>query len=84
MPDQEPLDTEAMAIPPMPVPTQFAVIPIVMPDTTPAIVVRIESSTGCNMFFISRETALELASLLKRGANTGPQLVTPASGLVVP
>ena len=69
---------------PMPVPTQFSIMPIAMPDGVPATAVQISSSTGVAVYFISRETALELASLLRKSAQTGPQLITPDSGLVMP
>ena len=70
-------------VPPMPVPVTVAVggaqTPLGM-----MTVLRIDSPTGMHISFLAREQALELASMLRRQAQTGSRLVVPEGDLQVP
>ena len=70
-------------VPPMPVPVTVAVggaqTPIGM-----MTVLRIDSPTGMHVSFLQRDQALELASMLRKQAQTGSRLVVPESDLQVP
>lgn len=65
----------------MPVPVKFSVASVDL-QGNPAVVMEIQSPTGINVFFLNRDTARELASIPRKTAEQGPQLVTPK--LVVP
>ena len=68
-------------VPPTPVPTSVNVVAVAVGDQ-PAIALEISTPIGMNIFFLSRDTARELGSVLRKAAETGPSLVRP--GLVVP
>lgn len=69
---------------PQPVPTSYAVNSLQGPDGTPLVVLQVQTPVGFAVYFMSRDDALGLASILKQQAQQGPKLVTPPSGLVVP
>jgi hypothetical protein len=75
---------ESQGIVPQPVPTAWAVNSLQGPTGEPLVMIHCQHPMGVSVFFLSRDDALGLASILKQAANSGPKLVTPPSGLVVP
>jgi hypothetical protein len=64
-----------------PVPTNVNVASVQIGDE-PAVALEITTPIGVNVFFLGRDTAIDLSSVLKKAAQTGPRLAKP--GLVVP
>ena len=75
-------ETAPQSVPPMPVPVTVAVGGAQTPMGM-MTVLRIDSPTGMHISFLAREQALELASMLKRQAQTGSRLVVPVNDLSV-
>lgn len=50
----------------------------------PAVVISIQRPTDTARVVLLRDDALRFAADIRKQAQAGPQLVTPASGLVVP
>ena len=55
-----------------------------MNDGSPGLLLTIQTPVSTMRLGLSRDQALALASLLRKQAQTGPALVTPPSGLVIP
>lgn len=70
-------------VPPSPLPEAWAVAGT-MVGNQPAVIVQISGPHGVQIHFLGRDDALKVASDIKRQAQSGPQLVTPPTGLVVP
>lgn len=51
---------------------------------SPAVVIQVSGPHGINIHFLDRDVALKVAGDIRRQAQSGPQLVTPPAGLVVP
>lgn len=75
-------ETAPQSVPPMPVPVTVAVGGAQTPMGM-MTVLRIDSPTGMHVSFLQRDQALELASMLKRQAQTGSRLVVPVNDLSV-
>jgi hypothetical protein len=72
-------------IPPQPVPEIWSVQSVEGGDAGPGVAISISTLNGMFVHFLSRDGALQIASQIKKIANTGPQLVTPPEKkLIVP
>lgn len=65
-------------------PVRYTAEPVVMNDGQACVVVMIQTPAGAQRTVLTRENALELASMIRKTANTGPGLVPAPPGLVIP
>ena len=68
----------------IPLPLRYLVDSAQAQDGQPMITLFLETPAGSLKVAMDRDFALGMAANLKKQANTGPQLVTPPAGFVVP
>lgn len=78
--EQEP---QQQVVPPQPVPVTVNVQAVDLPQG-PSVVLQLASVNGVGVYFLSRDAALEVASAIKKAAQTGSKLTVAKSPLIVP
>lgn len=81
---QQQLATEQLFNQPVALPIRYAVGSAQAQDGTALVTFFAETPAGAIKLTMSREFALEMATNLKKQANTGPMLVSPPPGFTVP
>jgi hypothetical protein len=69
---------------PVVLPVRYSVDPLPGPDGQPVVLIAMMTPAGSQRLVMSRDDALTFASKIRKACQTGPQLVKPPSGLVVP